>query len=730
ALALFLISAGVLSYRAYARTAIPLAASTRGLLIGLRFVAFLALLFFLMRPVTVRSTRGPRDGVVPILVDTSHSMRIADVGGRARIAQAAELVQRDLKRALGAELRTEVLAFGETLAPIDPARLTADARRSDLAGALRSAKERYRGQAVPGIVVISDGGQTGTRDAALNVASGGPPVYPIGLGARSVQHDREVLGLTAGEAPLVQSLVELSASLVSHGYGVAPFDVHLLENGRPIQVRRVAPQADGSPVRELFYVSPNKDAATLYTLRIPQDGSELVAENNARTVLVRPAGRRRRVLLVQGAPGFEHGFLLRAWRHDPGLDVDSVARKGQNERGEDTFYVQGAASRTSALASGYPEEREALFGYDAVVLANIDGSALSRAQLDVTARFVSERGGGLLVLGARSFASRGLAGTPLEEIIPVELGDRAGDVVRTSDGGVRQPNRLILTPEGERHPVMQVGPSLEDSRHKWDAMPSLAFSAALGGPRPGAIVLAMTGHASGLARPLVAIQQYGRGRSMVFSGEASWRWRMLLPSNDRVFELFWRQALRWLASVSTDPVNVTASEGAMPGEPVTVDVMARDAAFAPVHDASVVARVVAPASAPREILLSLADAATGRYTGQFQADQPGAYRILVDVRRRGGSHGTASDWTLVGGAELELADPRLNDEVLRRVALASGGRLIGTDEIEKLPQLLVSSAPDRVPPVRKDVWHNVWAFSLVVGLLSMEWIVRRRAGLR
>ncbi|MBI2835894.1 MAG: hypothetical protein HYX76_15855, partial [Acidobacteria bacterium] len=127
ALALFLISAGVLSYRAYARTAIPLAASTRGLLIGLRFVAFLALLFFLMRPVTVRSTRGPRDGVVPILVDTSHSMRIADVGGRARIAQAAELVQRDLKRALGAELRTEVLAFGETLAPIDPARLTADA---------------------------------------------------------------------------------------------------------------------------------------------------------------------------------------------------------------------------------------------------------------------------------------------------------------------------------------------------------------------------------------------------------------------------------------------------------------------------------------------------------------------------------------------------------------------------------------------------------------------------
>jgi hypothetical protein len=45
-------------------------------------------------------------------------------------------------------------------------------------------------------------------------------------------------------------------------------------------------------------------------------------------------------------------------------------------------------------------------------------------------------------------------------------------------------------------------------------------------------------------RPLVAVQRYGQGRSMIFAGEASFRWRMQLPSEDHTFELFWRQAAR------------------------------------------------------------------------------------------------------------------------------------------------------------------------------------------
>ena len=151
---------------------------------------------------------------------------------------------------------------------------------------------------------------------------------------------------------------------------------------------------------------------------------ELAAENNVRSVLVPAQTGRRKILMVEGAPGYEHTFLKRALAQDPGLDVDAVVRKGQNDDGRDTFYVQAAQGRVAALASGYPSKRSELFVYDAIIFGNIEADFFTREQLELTAAFVAERGGGLLVLGARSFERQGLSGTPLEEVLPIDLTDR------------------------------------------------------------------------------------------------------------------------------------------------------------------------------------------------------------------------------------------------------------------------------------------------------------------
>ena len=113
------------------------------------------------------------------------------------------------------------------------------------------------------------------------------------------------------------------------------------------------------------------------------------------------------------------------------------------------------------------------------------------------ADFVSERGGGLLVTGGRSFAQRGLVGTPLEAVLPVELDERRGGVSRASRRARRPPTALVVTPEGETHPIMRLGASGEETRRKWAALPALAAAAPLGSARPGAVVLAA---ASGLRR--------------------------------------------------------------------------------------------------------------------------------------------------------------------------------------------------------------------------------------
>src|SRR4029453_17637379 len=159
------------------------------------------------------------------------------------------------------------------------------------------------------------------------------------------------------------------------------------ENGTEIESRRIVPPADGAPIEEMFTVSPDPVSPTVYTVAIPADESEAVAENNTRSVLINPAGRRRRLLLIEGAPGFEHSFMKRAGARDPALEVDSVGRKGKNAEGQDTFFVQAAAERTAALTRGFPARREDLFAYDGLIVANVEGDFLTRAQLTMAREF-------------------------------------------------------------------------------------------------------------------------------------------------------------------------------------------------------------------------------------------------------------------------------------------------------------------------------------------------------
>src|SRR5262249_27669320 len=157
--------------------------------------------------------------------------------------------------------------------------------------------------------------------------------------------------------------------------------------------------------------------------------------------------------------------------------------------------------------------------YDLIVLANVDADLLTRDQMALTADFVAERGGGLLMLGGRSLSPDGLTRTPLEELMPVDASDRFS---RASSGASSAPigqNKVGLTAEGHQHPIMQLAGSIEENDKQWSAMPALASSSPLGGAKPGASVLALTNGPGGRIHPLVAVQRYGHGRTMVFGGE-------------------------------------------------------------------------------------------------------------------------------------------------------------------------------------------------------------------
>lgn len=710
-----------------AQAATPPTAAQRLVLVGLRVATLLVLLAILMRPVLLLPDPSAQGSLV-VLVDASRSMGLADVQGRSRLESAQAVVRDYVAPAVNGRLALQVLAFGEdvrTVAPEELGRIGASARITDVARALEAVRRRAAAQPIAGVLMVSDGGFVLGDDAAPGAVSA--PLYALGVGASTVARDREVRVLTAGEASVAGSTIDVTATVVSVGFGDEPLEVRLSANGRPIESRKTPAAGEGVPTEIVFRVAPDATAATLYTVEVvPRDG-ELTTDNNRRSLLATPPGRTRRVLLLEGAPGWEHSFLKRALDQDDALALDAVIRKGPNDAGEQTFYVQAAESRGAALRSGFPNSRQNLFAYDAVVLANVETDALTRDQLAVLSEFVAERGGGLIVLGGRSLDPAAVAGTVLEELLPLEISDRRTSGVARADFAANLTGGVGLTPDGERHPVMRLGATVEETRNRWAKLPALPSVASVGNARPGATVLALTSGPGGIARPLVAVQRYGRGRVLAFAGEAAWRWRMLLPSTDTTYPTFWRQAARWVASAAPEPVSVrTRSLG--PGRlEVTVD--ARDDAFRPSREADVQVDAVGSDGVTHSARAGWSPAGDATYRADIRVPD-GVTRVDVRASAGGVQLGRATTWALTGADDDEMIEPRRNDAQLARLAQRFGGRLVAQQEIGAVVDEITARRAASAALIERDVWHTPWLLLLLVAMLVGEWALRRRWGLR
>jgi hypothetical protein len=219
---------------------------------------------------------------------------------------------------------------------------------------------------------------------------------------------------------------------------------------------------------------------------------------------------------------------------------------------------------------------------------------------------------------------------------------------------------------------------------------------------------------------------------MIFAGEAAWRWRMMLPASDRSYDTFWRQAVRWLAIGAPDPISVSAPPSASTGDSLSILIDARNQAFDPLRDATVDVRLTAPDGAMQQLRAArgTGPGSDGRYIVHYRADQPGVYKVAAEATRGTEAAGMGGTSFLVGGADIEMTDPRVNERLLQRLAENSGGRMVVAGEGQALADALRAAVPAAVLTVRRDLWHTGWSFAIILLVLGAEWLLRRQGGMR
>ncbi|HEX7794853.1 MAG TPA: glutamine amidotransferase, partial [Vicinamibacterales bacterium] len=418
-------------------------------------------------------------------------------------------------------------------------------------------------------------------------------------------------------------------------------------------------------------------------------------------------------------------FIRRAIGDDPNLAVTILQRTAEDK------YLRLDVSNAEEVVGGFPKTREELFAYRAIILGSVEAASFTPDQLRMLADFVSKRGGGLLMLGGRrSFAEGGWAGTPVAEVLPVEFADSPRGQKQEEDyvaSVATKPTRAGLT-----YPVTQLGDTEQATSTKWDAMPPLTTVNPIHAVKPGATVL-LTGKTSDRQDQVVlSYQRYGRGKSMAFSVQDSWIWKMdaSMAVEDTTHATFWRKLVRWLVDGVPDPVEVTTSvDRVEPGESVKLTGDIVDPTFTEVNDAHVVAQVKSPSGKTMEVPLEWTVSKDGEYKGSFVADEAGMYEVKGTAQRNGTDLGSGVMHTRASAGDSEYFDAAMRSSLLNRIAEETGGRFFTPSTAGALPEAINYSGRGVTVVEERDLWDMPIILLVILALIGADWGLRRVRGL-
>lgn len=636
-----------------------------------------------------------------------------------------------------------------------------------------------------------------TASAAENTTTGGPPIYPVvpSNWSHVAGSDVSIRRVSVSETPFEDAPVSVDVELASLTTDTEIQTRLLDESGNELDSRIVLSNANGiANVRFEFRPDPlglpaeaasasaalrNTRGARFFTIQTMSVGdwsdfgiatSEATWENNSRLLCLNRPLEPFRVLYVAGRPNWEFKFLRRAVQEDQQVAMVGllrIARRegrfdfrgaggdttnplfqgfGADEAAGDEVYDQPVIVRIGTeddteLLQGFPTTRPELFEFDAIILDDVEAEFFTRDQQELLSEFVSERGGGLLMLGGPETLRQGAwDDTPLAAGLPVWLTASHGASGSAAAGAHGIPISPLspgtwkweLTREGWLEPAARLLETQEAEEARLNELPALVTVSTVGRPKPAARVLAEVVNSQGERLPALIVQPYGDGRVGVITIGDFWRWSLSRgPTIPDELPTLWRQMVRWLVAdvprrleVRIDPVDSPQGIG------LKVVVDARTAEFRPQPEATVEIEIQTPQGEPLMIPAEPSLEEPGRFELTYVPHESGEYRVHA--------RGTDSAGEVFGEAEVGWTHNPLADEFeelnvrqhwLQELADRSGGEVVASNSLASFAESLPTRTSPKMETWSTPLWHRGPVLAVILTLLLAEWLLRRRQGL-
>lgn len=728
-------------------------------LLLLRLTALAALLVILLQPM-LRLTHVHRQKAnVVVLVDTSGSMAVPDpklppdraerTAAAASISipdamrlTRAQLVERianaprtDLLRTLSKRFQLRLYTFDSTAKPVDSAaksgRPATDQQvlhivpdqvhgtSTQIGGALRRAIDDVAGQPVAGALVLSDGGNNLGEDPVTTAERArrlGMPVSTFGIGDPTPTRDMSITEVLADKVARKDATVQVFAGLAHRGYEGRTVSITLRRGSETIGTKSLTLGPSTRKESVAFTYVPRQVGQFSYDVSVTELPGEIDYTNNRRQFLQQVVGKQLKMLYVEGEPRWEYRYLKNAILRDTQIRfgcilVSATAKNG----GEGNIPIYS-----------FPADEKSLFDYDVLILGDVPRSYFSELQLRNIRRFVEDRGGSLIVISGEKHTPNEYRGTLIEQVFPVVLLPFA-EQVKTD-----VPFHWELTAEGRQDPLLRMAESSAESAQIWRDMPGMLWQAGVERAKPGATVLVVNSDRSNSygKRVVLAVQSFGAGRCLLSTSDSTWRWRWRV--GDRYFYRYWGQAIRAMTPHETPggnrfvQVNADRSEYLL-GDRVSIHARLLDTFYRPIKEPRVAATLRGENGAPVQLVLNAVPGSSGLFSADILAERVGKFELSLSSPANPGQPATTT--YLIQSIALEKQQPEMNEELLKRIAKAGGGKYVHPDELRAWADNLPAKDLVVTSETEVELWDSPVLLTLFIFPLVLEWLVRKRSGM-
>jgi hypothetical protein len=619
---------------------------------------------------------------------------------------------------------------------------------------------------VLGVVVLTDGQHNVAELPTAKARELGDrrlPVHPIALGARKPPPDVAVVSVQSQPTVFKDVDANIDVRFKVTGLKRQDFSVKLYRAGkeRKLLEERVY-HHDGDDQYHTEHFQLRLDQAGTQTViatvePLDPQTRETSKANNSRPTVINVADDKAKVLLVDGEARWEYHYLATALQRDRTIQLQTVVFDQPRLNPQ---LTPAELEQMGSPRQQLPPGPDGLAPFDCVILGDVTPAQMPLADRQRLEKYVADRGGTLvLVAGKRALPlgypdnEAGGEADPLRKLLPIE----SPRVVASAEGFP-----LTFTQEGKDTAFLRLDPEADKNDKRWSEM-RRHFWGVVGQAKPGAATLAYHADPALEARDarstteherqnaLIVRQNYGFGRVLYVGLDSTWRWRY--KTGDLYHHTFWGQAIRWAA---TDKPLVTGNEFVRfgtpkpvygKGEDVEVVLRLNDELGPLPADLLAGARILRPGdpgqkeTAVAMVPLTRKEAQPRTFEGKAANLPPGPYAIemvlpgMADKLNAPAEEGKPAGplratFTVLPPDSTEMTDLETKWPLLEEIAVKSGGNRVFTPEdASELVDLLAKQTVPRVEHHEQPLWQWWILLVVVIGLMTVEWIGRKLAGL-